>query len=449
MATIYKKSRDKGKKRSRYYFDYTDHNGKRRTERGFTDKGETERLAAKREHCAMLRRTGMIDPSDEKRAAQRLLPIDDQLSTYEQSLSAGTNTEKHVRLAMSRVRKIIDGCEVETIADLDSETIEAFLTKFRQSEGIGHRTNNHYVQAIDAFGRWLVSSKRTNANPVAGLKRLNSEVDVRRKRRALTPDEFAKLIQSARSSTKSIQCFDGETRSRIYMLSYLTGLRRGELASLTPQSFNLDGNPATLTVEAACSKHRRTDVLPLHPELVSMLREWLAELSPNEPMFPKLKNRRTWLMVKRDLEGAGIEYETADGVADFHAAGRHSYITELMRNGATLPEAKELARHSDVKMTMRYTHIGIEDQAEAIRRLPCQWIVSDSDVTNGHSMTADVNDSEAANSDAAARPCEQSRSVNENPSVTQGATEGSWRRRELNPRPEMELKWHLRAYFVD
>ena len=29
-------------------------------------------------------------------------------------------------------------------------------------------------------------------------------------------------------------------------------------------------------------------------------------------------------------------------------------------------EAKELARHADVRMTMKYTHIGLEDQAEAL-----------------------------------------------------------------------------------
>jgi len=35
-----------------------------------------------------------------------------------------------------------------------------------------------------------------------------------------------------------------------------------------------------------------------------------------------------------------------------------------------LPETKELARHSDVNMTMRYTHIGINDQAKAVAKLP-------------------------------------------------------------------------------
>ena len=62
----------------------------------------------------------------------------------------------------------------------------------------------------------------------------------------------------------------------------------------------------------------------------------------------------------------GIPYETPDGIADFHAAGRHSGITGLVRNFATLVEAKELARHDDVRQTMKYTHIGPEGQAEAL-----------------------------------------------------------------------------------
>jgi hypothetical protein len=45
-------------------------------------------------------------------------------------------------------------------------------------------------------------------------------------------------------------------------------------------------------------------------------------------------------------------------------------ITQLLRSGATLPEAKELARHTDVRITMRYTHIGIGNQALAVGNLP-------------------------------------------------------------------------------
>jgi len=58
-------------------------------------------------------------------------------------------------------------------------------------------------------------------------------------------------------------------------------------------------------------------------------------------------------MVKKDLERVNIPYETPAGIIDFHASGRHTLITELLRNGATLADARELARHGDFRMTAR------------------------------------------------------------------------------------------------
>ena len=110
--------------------------------------------------------------------------------------------------------------------------------------------------------------------------------------------------------------------------------------------------------------------MPLHSELVARLREWLKSVMPNEKLFPRLERKKTWLMVKKDLERAGIPYETDEGIADFHAAGRHTLITELVRSGAPLPVVQRQARHSDIKMTMRYTHVGIHDQAKALAALP-------------------------------------------------------------------------------
>lgn len=141
----------------------------------------------------------------------------------------------------------------------------------------------------------------------------------------------------ARSGKRQVR----EERARIYLSSYFTGLRRKEIASLTPRSFKLDEEPPTLTVQAACSKHRREDTLPLHPEFVAMVRQWIVGFKPDELLFPKLAKRRTWLMVKKDLERIGIPYATPDGIADFHAAGRHSHITGLVRSGASLAEAQK------------------------------------------------------------------------------------------------------------
>ena len=96
----------------------------------------------------------------------------------------------------------------------------------------------------------------------------------------------------------------------------------------------------------------------------------VAELAPDDPLFPGLASKQTHRMIRRDLEVADIPYVTDEGIADFHAAGRHTHITSLLRSGVKLVEAKELARHSDVRMTMQYTHIGLEDQAKAVAKLP-------------------------------------------------------------------------------
>lgn len=147
---------------------------------------------------------------------------------------------------------------------------------------------------------------------------------------------------------------------------------KSSLTRLLP-AVTIAGVNAPFPAPRVSTAHRRKltcdNVLPLHAELVPVLKVWLKQMEPDEPLFPKLARRRTWLMVKKDLERTGIAYVTKEGIADFHAAGRHSHITQLLRSSASLP-AKELARHTDVRLTMKYTHIGIEDQARALAALP-------------------------------------------------------------------------------
>ncbi len=360
MAAIFKRGRDKGKKRTAWYINYTEENGDRRSVKGFTDRGLTEQSAARIENEVMLRKRGLIDPAAEKIAGHRQTPIKAHLDAFERNL--GKNTSKHTNLTMSRVRKIINDCGFITIADIDVEAVEKFLTGICAENKRGPRTYSHYAQAIDSFCNWLVP-KKLIANPLAGLERLNAAVDVRRKRRALSAQEVNSLVDSARQSGVKIQGFDGEQRARIYTLAYMTGLRRSEIGSLTPRSFDLAGSHPTVTVEAKHSKHRQLDELPIHPELAPLLQVWLAGMAPDARLFSRLERKKTSRMVKLDLERVGIPYLTADGYADFHAAGRHTHITNLVKSGVSLPEAQKLARHTDINMTMRYTHIGMEDTA--------------------------------------------------------------------------------------
>ena len=50
-----------------------------------------------------------------------------------------------------------------------------------------------------------------------------------------------------------------------------------------------------------------------------------------------------------------------------------------------MAEARELARHSDIRMTMRYAHIGLEDQAKAVGKLRYDSDLSGGDTAQGDS----------------------------------------------------------------
>ena len=147
-----------------YCIQYTDHRGKRCTVQGFTDKGLSEQLAAKLESEARSSAHRLVDAEQESYIEQKQAPIGPHVDAFEESLS--DNSGKHVSLTMTRVRRIIDGGEFKTLADISVEAVQTCLRAIRKSDDLGHRTYNHYVQAVDSFCNWCVSTKRLLANPL-------------------------------------------------------------------------------------------------------------------------------------------------------------------------------------------------------------------------------------------------------------------------------------------
>ena len=224
--------------------------------------------------------------------------------------------------------------------------------------------------------------------------------DRRHDRRALTPEEFSRLIHSAQNGPV-IEMISGPDRNMMYVLAAWTGFRKGEVGSLTRRSFRLDDDPPSATVAACYSKRKREDTQILHPEIACRLKNWL-ETKPNlgtdDLLFPVSryvpggKERKTHKMMQRDLETARnkwideaktagetnareksdfLKYRDDNGLfADFHA-NRHLFITSLERAKLSPKMAQTLARHSDVRLTLGiYTHIDLHDQRAAIESLP-------------------------------------------------------------------------------
>jgi integrase len=245
----------------------------------------------------------------------------------------------------------------------------------RLCEGASVETSNQYLGHLKAFGRWLVRDRRTVENPFTHLEAGNAAVDRRHDRCELTSDELRQLLGVTRSSGRTFRGLAGPDRFALYATACGSGLRAGGLASLTPESFDLDADPPTVTLAARRNKSRVPRVQPLPGDLAEVLRDYLAGLPAGRPVWPG-----TWArhgkgaeMLRLDLEEAGIAYSVPgpDGplYRDFHAL-RHSYITALGRGGVDLRTAQELAGHSSPVLTARYSHRRLYDLAGAVEKLP-------------------------------------------------------------------------------
>lgn len=237
--------------------------------------------------------------------------------------------------------------------------------------GFGLSTCNHYLGACKAFTAWCAgpTGRRMAADPLAHLERWNARADVRRRRRALAPEQFAAFVEAA-GAGRTLRGLTGSDRLVLYTLAANTGFRAGELASLTPDSFNLSASPPTVTVAAAYSKHRREDVQPLRADVAEMMRQYLAGRNHAQPVWPGNWADDAAEIVRADLEAAGIPYSERGRTFDFHAL-RSMLGSSLAAAGVHPKVAQVLMRHSTIHLTMaHYTDAGVLDVGGALDKLP-------------------------------------------------------------------------------
>jgi integrase len=237
----------------------------------------------------------------------------------------------------------------------------------------------------------MVHDGRTTENPLAHLQGVNVRMDRRHDRRALSLDELRWLLDTTQKAPERFG-MTGEERAMLYRLAVETGLRAGELRSLTRGSFDLEGNEPSVSIEAAYAKNRRHDTLPLRADTTAALVTHLTGKMPTAKVFPMPAGNRVVKMFRADLadgrrawlesHGAGQDRRTledsnfllyrddAGRVADFHAL-RHTFISNLASGGVHPKTAQRLARHSTITLTMdRYTHLRRDDLAAALDVLP-------------------------------------------------------------------------------
>jgi integrase len=321
-----------------YRFNYKNADGKRTTAYGCTDLDATKRIMAKVEHEAFLSRKGLIDPREQGFIDAEKKPLAQHVQEWSDAMEARKVGDKHARQMRQSIDTIIETASISRVSQLSADTVQRAIASLSSTErgevtiNRGLATLNRYIVAAKAFGAWLTGDKRCREDGLKALKKYRAETDRKLRRRALSADEANRLITAAENGP-AIRGMSGADRAMLYRLALGTGFRVSEIASLTPESFDLNPKHPTVTVQAAHSKHRREDVQPIAKSLAAVLQPWLETREPGERVFALPASSNTAKMIRVDLAAAGIEYRTSDGVADVHAL-RHTFITALAMSGS-------------------------------------------------------------------------------------------------------------------
>jgi integrase len=145
--------------------------------------------------------------------------------------------------------------------------------------------------------------------------------------------------------------------SPVVCLALNTGLRRGELLSLTWRDVDLDAR--MLTVRAANAKSGKQRHVPLNTEAFSVMTAWAAQSVKGATVFNVASVKNSW--------GNVVSLAALKGFR-FHDL-RHHFASKLVAKGVDLNTVRELLGHADLKMTLRYAHLAPEHLAAAVAKL--------------------------------------------------------------------------------
>ena len=226
----------------------------------------------------------------------------------------------------------------------------------------GRKVNGIDRELLSAFIRDRRAAKMTNAtinNSLALLRKMfNLACD---NKKLTTIPKFDLLPVKARQGFlphESFQKLFDAMPSRLQpllLLLYRTGVRIGEAEKIEWSSVDLDAK--TITLQEGETKNSEARVLPLTPELVTLLS---AVENRSGKVFPsKGVMENNW---KKACETAGI-----DGLM-IHSL-RRSAVRNMMKRGAQQAEAMKISGHKSATVFQRYNIIDTTQTADVMKRV--------------------------------------------------------------------------------
>jgi len=320
---------------------FTDEHGKtQRISTKTTVRSVAEKMLARYQTEVDRIRTGVATREELSKAQYRHVTFGKALEQFRTKMVAAGITANHITASLRRISEICNATGITALTDIRRETVERWIANEVQKKDLAPSTINTYINSIKSFAQYLMDIDLLPNHPLMSIRKLNEAIDQRKKRRAMTAGEVERLLHIAALDKTSDKWKVGE-RALIYRLLLGTGLRSMELSLLTPNQ--IDFERCRLKIEAAKTKNKKADVLPIRADLVQSVKKWTKSHGiPSHERIFHYDKQSLRLAFYRDLEAAGIERIGTDGRSvDVHAL-RKTFGTMLAVAGVPLTTVQRL-----------------------------------------------------------------------------------------------------------
>jgi integrase len=257
--------------------------------------------------------------------------------------------ENHIRRHFGRHVKV---------ADVRFEDIDRLHRKITTA-GHLHRANR-VIAVLSKMFALAVRWRMRDDNPAKGIER-NLE---HHRRRYLSSDELMRL-------TTALAKYPDQQAANVIRLLLLTGTHRGEALSI--RWADVDLTTGKWSKPPSSTKQKEHHEVPLSApvrQLLSEMRDAQASKHSKRPLgefvFPSLSDsghlegfKRSWRTICKAAKITNLR------VHDL----RHSYASQLVSGGASLPLIGALLGHASPTTTARYAHLAADPLRQATERV--------------------------------------------------------------------------------
>lgn len=254
----------------------------------------------------------------------------------------------------------------KAVTNITKEDLRSYIRYLREIRQFKETSTKRRIACLKIVFRWLTEEEHLQLNPFDSL---NERIRLpKRLPRALDREQLQQLRQGLGRLSSKTQGFDTTSEKTAILVLLETGIRVGELASLTIDDVSLADR--SLSIHGKGNRQRLVFMLsrPLHKALENYLRLRKQLGLPNPQLFTTssglpLTPPRVRKALHNLTEAAGIERRITPHML------RHTCATQWLEAGLDIRFVQKLLGHQSISTTEIYTHVSDQSLKEALGRV--------------------------------------------------------------------------------